>query len=165
MFKFKILLLQIIMIIKLCVYCVWNKVVNYIMLKCVSVVKGSERPLSQLQSVSVACSHLMLFTWNSLGCGHQGGGGWWYTRCIDQGGEGKGAMSTLISFVSHYYAGTVYEHYTALQATQCPSPATPVCSPKPYFPCVCSQQQLNRISIQMFLTPVALDDRRFITLL
>lgn len=39
----------------------------------------------------------------------------------------------------------------------------PACLPKLYFFFVCSQQELNRISIQTFLTPVAFSDRRFIT--
>ena len=43
--------------------------------------------------------------------------------------------------------------------------SSPHRSPKLYFFFVSSQQELNRISIQTFLTPVASSDRRFITLL
>lgn len=92
------------------------------------------------------------------------------TGCMDQGPftvRERGAMSNLISLVS------LRRYISIMSLVRPPSVhllyhlhgwqiSLPACSPKLYFFFAFSQQELNRISFQTFLTPVAFSDRRLL---
>ncbi len=106
---------------------------------------------------------------------HKGGPG--SQQCADCMAQGpftvreRGVISNLIGLVSW----KLCRYLRIMLLTRPPSVrllyrllgwhiSSPVCSPKLYFFFVCSQHELNRISRQTFLTPVAFSDR-FISLL
>ena len=141
-------------------------------------VTGSESaPLPASVSFAGPAALLMLLTWNSLGCRHTGEGpafsgapaAWIRVHLL---WRERGATSDLIRLVSQKLC-----RYTSVVSPIRPPSVhllyhllgwqiiLPRRSPKLYFFFVSSQQELNRISIQTFLTPVASSDRRFITLL
>lgn len=135
---------------------------------------GCERaPLPAPVSFTGLAATLMPLTWNSLGCQHRRAG---LAPVVHQlRGTGShlqlGAGSNLIRLLCWKLC-----RYTTMMLLRPPSDhllnhllgcciSLTSSSPKLYFCFVSSQQELNRISIQSFLTPVAFGDRRFTPLL
>lgn len=144
---------------------------------CMAVVNGSEcfsASSSQFHrsSSSFNAPHMKLIRVSA----HKGGpGSQQCTHYMDQGPftvREREAISNLIRLVSwklcRYLSIMLLTRPPSVQLLYhllCWHISSPVCSPKLYFFFVCSQQELNRISIQTFLTPVAFSDKRFISLL
>lgn len=111
-----------------------------------------ERSYASSSQFHWSSSRLMLLTWNSLGCRAclpRGAPTVWLRVHLQRGREE----------LCHLRGHPVSIYPLGWRST------SPACSPKLYFVFVCSQQELNRISIQTSLTPVALSDRRCIPLL